>query len=105
GQVPAHPGQVVHDVAAGHDEDPATPQAGQPGAEVEVVVEVLVGVDGQLHDRDVGVGEGVHQDRPGAVVDAPGVDVSAHPGRVDRVADLGGELGQPRRGVLDGEQF
>ena len=70
-----------------------------------MVVQLLVRVDGQLDHGDIRVGNGVHQDRPGAVVDAPGVDVGADPGRVDRVADLLGEVRQPRRGVLDVEQL
>ena len=74
-------------------------------AEFEVVVERLVGVDAQLHDRDRRVRERVHEHRPGAVVDAPAVDVRADPGRLDDVADLVGQLGQPGRGVLHVEQL
>ena len=79
------PAEVVHHVAAADDQHAALAQRRQPRAELEVVVERLVGVDAQLHDRDVGVREGVHQHRPGAVVDAPAVDVGAHPGRVHDV--------------------
>ena len=58
----------------------------------------------QLHDRDVGLGKRVDQHRPGAVVDAPAVDIGADPGGVDHVAHLVGQLGQARRRVLDVEQ-
>lgn len=68
-------------------------------------VEALVGVDGQLDDRDGGVREGVHQHAPGAVVDAPRVDVRAHPGRGDDVTDLLRQLRQAGRRVVDVEQL
>lgn len=69
------------------------------------MVERLVGVDAQLHDGDGGVGEGVQQHRPRAVVDSPAVLVGADPGRVHDVADLVGQLGQARSRVVDVEQL
>jgi hypothetical protein len=60
---------------------------------LEVVVQGLVGIDAELDDRNGGVGKGVHQHRPGAVVDATAVDVRTYPGWVHNVAYLGGQLG------------
>ena len=76
--------EVVHDVAAADDQHASLAQRRQRGAELEVVVERLVGVDRELHDRDVGVGEGVHEHRPGAVVDAPAVGVEPDPASAPR---------------------
>ena len=55
GLTPVDRPQVVHDVAAADDQHAAFAQRGELGAEVEVVLERLAGVDRQLHDRDVGV--------------------------------------------------
>src|SRR5581483_7151323 len=96
-----HPPQVVHDVSAGYDEYPAFAQGSELRTQFEVIVERLVGVDAQLHDRDRRVRECVNQNRPRAMVDAPTVDVFADPGRVDGVADLRGEFGQAGGRVLD----
>jgi hypothetical protein len=63
-------------------------------AQLEMVVEALARVDRELHDRDRGVGEGVYEDRPRAMVDAPGVDVHADPGGLDDVVE--GRLGRRR---------
>src|SRR5450759_4141120 len=100
GELPVHPAEVVHDIAAGDDENAMLAQRRQLGAEFEVVVEALVGVDAQLHDRDGRVRKGVHKHRPGAVVDAPAVEVRADPGRVDDVAHLRRQLREPGRRVL-----
>ena len=61
-------------------------------AEVEVVLQRLGGVDGQLHDRHVGVGVHVRQYRPGTVVNAPRLVVETDPYRIDDLADVLGEL-------------
>src|SRR5450759_685786 len=100
GELPVHPAEVVHDIAAGDDENAMLAQRRQLGAEFEVVVEALVGVDAQLHDRAGRVRKGVHKHRPGAVVDAPAVEVRADPGRVDDVAHLRRQLREPGRRVL-----
>ena len=50
-------------------------------------------------------GKACSEHRPGAVVDPPAVHVGPDPGRMDDLADLVGELGQSRCGVLDVEQL
>ena len=97
--------EVVHHVAAADDQHAALAQRREAGAELEVVVERLLGVDRQLHDRDVRVREHVAQHRPRAVIDAPAVDVEADPRRLDDLGDLVGQFGQPGRRVLDVEQL
>src|SRR5699024_10265540 len=93
--------EVVHDVAAGQDQDPGIAQRREPGAQVEVVARRFGGVDGELRDGDIGVGEYVGQDGPRAVVEPPGVLVGTHPGGLDGLGDLGGELGRAGRGVVE----
>ena len=92
-------------VPAGQDHHPVPAQRGQPGGEVDVVLQWLQGVDGELHDRDVGVGIHVREDGPRAVVDAPAVVVEPDPLRCSDLRHLGGDLGCPRAGVLDREQL
>lgn len=105
GQRPVHAAQVVHHVAARHDQHTAPAQWSEPGAELKVVVHRLVGVDAELDDGNRRVRKGVHQHRPGAVVDSPAVDVRPDPGRVDDVTDLLSQFGQSRRRVLHVEQL
>ena len=62
GVPPVDAPQVVHDLAAAHDEHAALAQRGEAAADVEVVLQWLEGVDGQLHDRDVSRGKGVGQE-------------------------------------------
>jgi hypothetical protein len=84
----------VHDVAAADDQHSLPPQRRQARAQLEVVVPVLRRVDGQLDHGDVGRGEHVRQNRPGAVVEPPRVEVLAHPPRLDDLGDLLGQLRQ-----------
>ena len=70
-----------------------------------MVLERFERVDGQLHHRYRRLGEGMHQDRPGAVIDAPAVEVGSHPRRLDHVGDLVGERGQSGCRVLHVEEF
>jgi hypothetical protein len=95
---PVHAPQVVHHVAAGHDEHATLAQRRQLGAQFEVEVQGLVGVDGKLHHRDRCVRERVHEDGPGAVVDAPAVDVRADPGRTTTSEISSASSGSPVRG-------
>ena len=77
--------QVVHDVAAADDQHAALAQRAPARRRARGGSRTAcVGVDRQLHDGDVGVGEGVHEHRPGAVVDAPAVVVEADPRRLRR---------------------
>src|SRR5581483_8584271 len=80
--------QIVDGVGAGDDQDPLVPQRCKGGAQLEVVVERLRCVDGELQDGNVGGGEGVHQHAPGPVVDPPAVGVETDPGGLDEVGDL-----------------
>ena len=73
--------------------------------ERDVVGERLVGVDRQLQDGDVGVRKRVHQHRPGAVVDAPAVEVHADPRRLHDLGDLLGQCRVARRRIVDREQL
>ena len=84
---------------------PPIAQRRQPGAELEVVGERLRRVDRELHDRDVGVREHVHEHRPGAVIDAPAVDVEADPRGIDDVGDLARELRVAGRRILEREEL
>ena len=72
----------------------ATARAGRPA---RGGTRGLAGVDRQLHDRDIRVGEGVHEHRPCAVIDAPAVVVEAHPHGC-RLGDLLGSAGSPGAG-------
>ena len=90
--------QVVDDVAAADDQHPVPAQRRQPRAQFEVVVPGLGRVDGQLHHRDVGRGEHMRQDRPGSVVEAPGVEVLAHPPRLTTSATCSASSGRPGAG-------
>ena len=56
-----------------------------------MIVERLGGVDGELHDRNVGVGKRVREHRPRSVIDAPAVVVEADPHRLDDLRHLLGE--------------
>jgi len=94
----------VGDPALSDDQDAAVAQRGEPGAEVEVAVQRLHGVERELHDGDVGAGEGVHEHRPGAVVRCPRSRCRRRPDGLDDIADLVGELGQAGAGVVDVEQ-
>jgi hypothetical protein len=105
GTVPGDPAEVVDDVAAGEDHDAALPQRRQPGAEVEMEVERLQGVDRKLDDRQVGLGIEMGEDAPRAVVEPPLVVVEAAPDRLHRLGDLLRQLRRTRRGILKGEQL
>ena len=84
---------------------PLSRSARQLRAERDVVVERLRRVDRQLHDGDVGVGEHVHQHRPGAVVEPPAVEVAADPRRLDDLGDLLGKLAAAGCGVSHREEL
>ena len=70
-----------------------------------MVLEWFLRVDRQLDNRDVGVGEGMDQNRPGAVVEAPTVVIEPDPGGLGDLGDLFGEGDVTRRRVLHGEEF
>ena len=91
GLAPVDAVQVVHDVAAADDEHAPLAQRRELSAEPEVVLEWFLRVDRQLDDGDVGVGEGMHQDRPGAVVEAPTVVIEPDPRWLGDLGDLFGE--------------
>ncbi len=103
-RIPVHPAQVVHHVAARHDEDALVEERREAGAEVDVVLDRLARIDRELDNGDVGIGEHVREHRPGAVVDAPAVDVHADPDGFGDLGDLLGEGRGPRRGVVEVEQ-
>ena len=63
--------QVVHDVAAAHDEHALLPQRGKCAAHFDIVSRALPGVDAQLENGDVRFRKDVPQDAPCAVVQAP----------------------------------
>ena len=66
----------------------------------------LVGVDRELHHRDVGVGEHVGEHRPGAVVEAPAVVDRARPDRAPRARrPPAASSGRPGAGYSNGEQL
>ena len=85
----------MHDVAAADDQNSSLSQRREPAPEIEVKVEVLPPVDRELHDRDIRFGKRVHQDRPGAVIDAPAIVVEPDVRWFDDLRDLLG-LGHPR---------
>ncbi len=97
--LPFDAAQVVDDVAAAHDEVALLAQAGELLAELVGGVLGDVAVDGELDDGDVGLGEDVDEDAPGAVVDAPAVvdfDVCA-----EQVRDVAREVCAAGRLVLE----
>ena len=102
---PVDPAEVVDHVAAPDDQHPRVAERGEPATELDVVLERLGGVDRQLHDGHVGVGEQVGEHGPGAVIDAPTVDVEPHPDRLDDLGDLRGDVRCAGRRVLEGEQL
>ena len=100
GSAPVDAPEVVHDVAARHDQDAALAQRRELRAELEVVVERLRRVDRQLHDRDVGVGN-VCTSTDQVPWSMPQLSASSptHVG-CDQIGDLGGELRIAGRRVL-----
>lgn len=96
---------MVHDVAAGYGQHTALAQGSRLRAEHEMVIQRLVDVDRQLDHRNGGIRAGVHQHRTRTVVDAPTVEVGAHPRRMHDSGDIIGEVGRPRSGVLHVEQL
>ena len=84
-------------VAAGEHEDTLVAEGGQAGAEVQVVVPGLAGVDAELDHRDAGREEHVGQHRPGAVVD-PQESRSRPTHGVDHLGHPLGQLGEPGAG-------
>lgn len=73
--VPRHQAEVVNDVAAAHDEDAAFAQRAEFGGERKVSGGIELGVETELHDRNIRIRVEVAQHRPGAVVEAPCVVV------------------------------
>lgn len=71
--LPFDEAQVVDDVAAAHDEVALLAEAGELLAEFVRLARIEEAVDGKLDNGDVGLGEDVYEDAPGAVVDAPAV--------------------------------
>ena len=71
--VPVDAAQVVDDVAAGEDQHPLAAQGRKSPADSVMLGGLQAAVDAQLHDGDVGLRKDPAQDRPGAVVNAPGV--------------------------------
>ena len=97
--LPFDAAQVVDDVAAAHDEVALLAEAGELLAEFVRLARVDEAVDGELDDGDVGLGEDVDEDAPGAVVDAPAVvdfDVCA-----EQVGDRARQVGAACRLVLE----
>lgn len=97
--LPFDEAQVVDDVAAAHDEVALLAEAGEPLAELVRLARIDEAVDGKLDDGDVGLGEDVDEDAPGAVVDAPAVvdfDVCA-----EQVGDRARQVGIACRLVLE----
>ncbi len=88
-----HEAEVVHDVAAAHDEHPSVAERVELHAEIEVVLLGLARVEGELHDRDVRGRVHAGEDAPGAVVEPPAVVVEADPHRCRDLDDLLRELG------------
>ena len=78
-------------------------QGREPRTEVEVVVERLRGVDGQLDHGDVGVRKRMGEYRPRAVIDAPAVVIEPTQTGLT-ISDLLGEARRSRRRVLEVEQ-
>ncbi len=71
--LPFDEAQVVDDVAAAHDEIALLAKHGELLAELVRLARIHEAVDGELDDGDVGPGEDVDEDAPGAVIDAPAV--------------------------------
>lgn len=97
--LPFDEAQVVDDVAAAHDEEALLAEAGELLAELVRPARVDEAVDGELDDGDVGLGEDVDEDAPGAVVDAPAVvnfDIGA-----EQVGDRARQVGAACRLVLE----
>ena len=89
--LPLDKAQVVDDVAAAHDEAALLAKAGELLAEFVRLARIEEAVDGELDDGDVGLGEDVDEDAPGAVVDAPAVvdfDIGA-----EQVGDVARQVG------------
>lgn len=101
--LPFDEAQVVDDVAAAHDEVAFRAQGGELLAELVRLARIDEAVDGELDDGDVGLGEDVDEDAPGAVVDAPAVvdfDVCA-----EQVGEVARQVGIACRLVLEGVEL
>ena len=64
GETPVETVEVVHDISAAQDQHSPAAQRHQLGGEAEVVLEGFPGIDGQLHDGDVGIRRSVDEHGP-----------------------------------------
>ena len=71
--VPVDAPQVVHHVAAAHDEVALAAQWSQKLPYLVALARCDNTIDRELHDGNVGIGKHMHEWRPRAVVDAPSV--------------------------------
>ncbi len=104
GRRPVHPRQVVDHVAGADDQNAFLAQRRQALADGVALGRVDAGVHAQLHHRHRGLGIGVHQYRPGAVVQAPLALVGEHLARRQQVSDPRGQRRAARRRIAHVEQ-
>jgi hypothetical protein len=94
----------VHDIAAAHQQYAAFPQFRELRAELEVMFGRLGGIDRELYDGDVSVGECMDQHRPRPVIQPPTIVIGADEVRRQCIGDFFGKFGQSRRRILHVEQ-
>ncbi len=102
---PIEGAKVVDDVPAPEDEDSSLAKRREPGAKLEVEVEVLARVDRELHHGNVRFRKRMHQHRPRAAIEAPAVVVDPY---ARQLCDLGDLLREARiawRRLLDLEEL
>ena len=98
-----HHAQVVHDVAAGGEEDSFVAQRREARAEREMKRRRPRGVDRELHDGGVGVRKRVLEHRPRAVVESPR-SIERDLGRTEQLAHACSEGGIAGSRVFDVEE-
>src|SRR5690606_6546724 len=103
--LPLNESKVVDDVSTCDDHDPAASERIQPGRQAEMVVHWPECVDGKLQYGNVRIGVYMRQNRPGAVVYAPLVNVKAHPFGLDLLDDFFGEVWVAGSWILDIEEL
>src|SRR5690606_33325276 len=92
-RVPVDLTKVMDHVPAAHDEDPLIAQRTKLGGQVEVVLKRFFQIDTQLDHRNIGVRIEMPEDRPGSVIEPPGMMIEMNLRLGDELTNGIGDLG------------